>query len=111
MAGIGHLRAGQRRGVRNWRRRRWRRRHALPETRLVEGFLLAEHVIHGPAQSRREDGQRLALALVRGQPLLPALGALARSQEQAGGFAEGPAQVRIADLLAAAAQPLARRLV
>src|SRR4051812_14951945 len=86
-------------------------RPALPEALLVEGFALAEQVVDGPAQPRRQDRQRLGLAALRLLLLLPLLATLTAPQEQAGRLAEGPAQVGVADLLAARALLLARRLV
>src|SRR4051794_36260750 len=92
---MARLRRGQRRGTRNGPPRA-----ALPEARLVERLTLAEHVVNRAPQSRRQDRQRLGLAALRLLLLLPLLGALAAAQEQARRLAEGPAQMRIADLLA-----------
>src|SRR5262249_6137641 len=84
---------------------------AAPEAVLVEGLALAPQVEHGPAQPCRQHGQRLALAALLRLPVLPAFAALALPQEQAGRLPEGPAQVAVADLLAACAFDLASRLV
>src|SRR5262245_46055017 len=100
------LRRGQRRGTRNAPPAA-----PLPETRLVERLALAQHVVDGPPQPRRQDRQRLGLAALRLLLVLPLLGPLAAAQEQAGGLAEGPAQVGVADLLAPRADLLAGRLV
>src|SRR5262249_2507649 len=82
-----------------------------PKTLLVERFLLAEHVKDTPRQPRRQDAQRLARAVFLRLPLLPPLGSLTGAEKQTGDLREGPAQMGVADLLAAPAQLLARRLV
>src|SRR5882724_2227549 len=86
-------------------------RVALPETLLVEGLGLAPHVVDRPGQPRRQDGQSLALAAFLLLLLLERLGPLAAAEEQARRLGEGPAQVGVADLVAAGAEHLARRLV
>src|SRR5262249_54424659 len=84
---------------------------AAPEAALVGRLGFPPQVVDRSGQSRRQDGQGLALAAPPGLPLLPALGPLAAAQEQAGGLAEGPAQLRVADLLPARAYHLAVGLV
>src|SRR3954468_24632540 len=101
------LHRGQGRGTRT--KLPWR--SPLPEARLVERLALAEHVIDRPRQLRCQDRQRLGLPLGCLLLLLPLLGPLAATQKQARRLAEGPAQVRVADLLAARALLLAGRLV
>src|SRR5687768_3911397 len=100
---MAHPRRGQGRGTRNAAPAA-----PLPEARLVERLALAQPVVDGPPQPRRQDRQRLGLAPLRLLFLLPLLGPLAAAQEQAGGLAEGPAQVRVADLLAPRALRFAR---
>src|SRR5262249_60677299 len=63
------------------------------------------------AELGRQDAQGLALAVLLLAPGDPLLGLLALAQQQVDRLGEGPAQVRIADLLAAEAALLARRLV
>src|SRR5262249_24433755 len=82
-----------------------------PEAALVERFALAPQVEDGPGQPRRQDGQRLALTALAGLPLLPAPGPLPAAQKQTRRLAEGPAQLAVADLLAAGTFDLAGRLV
>src|SRR5262249_34684679 len=82
-----------------------------PKMLLVERFLLADHVKDTPRQPRRQDAQRLARAVLLRLPLFPALGTLTGAEKQTGDLREGPAQMGIADLLAAPAQLLAVRLV
>src|SRR5258708_5014917 len=82
-----------------------------PEALLVEGDLLVQQVVDGPAQLGGEDAERLALAAFLFLALEPFLGALALAEKQTRRLREGPAQVRVADLLAAATQLLAARLV
>src|SRR5262249_4458382 len=82
-----------------------------PEACLVEGDLLVQHVIDGPAELGGEDAQRLAFAAFLLLTLEPLLGTLALAEKQTCRLREGPAQVRVADLLAAAAQLLAARLM
>src|SRR3954452_19700969 len=103
---MARLRRRQRRGTRTTKQR-----PALPETLFIEGLTLAEHVVDGAAQLRRQDGQSLALPALRRLLLLPALGPFAGPQKQAGGLGEGPAQVGVADLLAPGAQFLAGRFM
>src|SRR6516162_3113689 len=93
--------------------RRGRYAHGLarPESRLVERLVLAPQVVHRPRQPRRQDRQHSALAPLLELLLLPALGPLAAAQKQAGGLGEGPADVRVADLLTAGSDLLAGRLV
>src|SRR5256885_10819376 len=100
------LAAGQRRGTRNPALAA-----PLPEALFVEGLALAQHVVDCPPQLGRQDGQRLGLAALRLLLLLPALGPLTAAQQQAGRLAEGPAEVGVADPLAAGALLLAGRLV
>ena len=57
-----------------------------------------EHIIDGPRQFMREDGQRFALAVLvlsSGQIFLPCW---IIPEEQHGRFGKGPLEVRIADL-------------
>src|SRR5438067_316976 len=75
----------------------------LPEQRVVERLALAPQVIHRPRQPRRQQRQYAALAPLLQLLLLPLLGALAAAQKQTRRLAEGPAQVGVADLLAARA--------
>src|ERR1700694_2335542 len=82
-----------------------------PEALLVKGDLLVQHVIGVPAQLGGEDAQRLALAAFLLLALQPFLGGFALAEKETRRLREGPAQVRVADLLAAAAQLLAARLV
>src|SRR5438552_9231352 len=82
-----------------------------PEACLVEGDLLVEQVIHGPAQFGGEDAERLALAAFLLLALEPFFGGFALPEKETRRLRKGPAQVRVADLLAAAAQLLASRLV
>src|SRR5262249_28625852 len=84
---------------------------ALPEAGLVEGLALAPQVVDRPRQTRRQDRQHATFAALFQLPPLPLLGPLTAAQEQAGGLAEGPAQVGVADLLPAPAEHLAGRLV
>src|SRR5262249_25799421 len=68
-------------------------------------------MVDGPAQTcgQGTEGASLAvLLLAAGQPLL---GLLALAEEQAGRLGEGPLEVGVADLVAAGALLLARRLV
>jgi hypothetical protein len=58
-------------------------------------------------QTGGQDVQRLGGAVLLVLALLPQPGAFTATQEQARRFGEGPAQVRVADLFAAAAQLLA----
>src|SRR3954454_16175333 len=97
---------GQRRGTRNAAPAA-----PLPEACLVEGLALAQHVVGRASEPRRQDCQRLGFAALRLLLLLPLFGSVAAAQEQACRLAEGPAQVRVADLLAARAYLLAGRLV
>jgi hypothetical protein len=94
----------QRRGTRN-------AAAAGPETRFIERLALAQHVIDRAPQPRRQDRQRLALATLRRLLLFPFLGPRATAQKEARRFGKGPAQMRVADLLAAPAQLLVRRRV
>src|SRR5262249_24128181 len=105
MPGIARLLAGQRRGVRTGSTR------AAPETLLIERFALAEHVVARPPQPRRQDRQRLALAALGRLLLSPLLSPLTGAQKQTSRLGEGPAQMGVADLLAAGAKLLASRLV
>src|SRR5262245_65071394 len=82
-----------------------------PEAFLVERLLFAPQVVDRPRQSGRQDAQRLALAALLRLPLLPLPGPLAGSQKQTRRLAESPAQMGVADLLAAGALDLAGRLV
>src|SRR3954447_14817801 len=82
-----------------------------PEACLVEGDLLVQHVIDGPTQLGGQDAKRLALATFLLLALQPFLGGVAPAEKQTRRLREGPAQVWVADLLAAAAQLLAARLV
>src|SRR5437867_1442640 len=82
-----------------------------PKALLVEGDLLVEQVIDSPAELGGEDAERLALAALLLLALEPLLGPLALAQQETRCLRKGPAQVRITDLLTAAAQLLAARLV
>src|SRR5438105_4239922 len=99
------LRAGQGRGARSWTHA------AVPEAVLVEGLALAQHVVHRTPQLGRQDGQRLAAAALRRLLLLPLLGPFAPAHEQARRLRERPAQMGVADLLAARAELFACRLM
>src|SRR5262245_8852407 len=77
----------------------------------VEDLALAEQVVDGSAQASGQgsQGPRLAVFLLAaGQPLL---GLLTLAEEQAGRLREGPFEMGVADLVAAGALLLARRLV
>src|SRR5580765_3680132 len=65
----------------------------------VERLLLAPQVKHRAADLRFEDGERFALAALLLLPRQPRLHRRARPQHQARRLAEGPRQVRVADLL------------
>ncbi|SRR6266849_9256387 len=75
----------------------------------IEGLLLPQHVINGPAQPRRQDTQSLGLAVLLLFAGQEALGLVALASQQAGGFREGPLQMGVADLGPAAARHLAGR--
>ena len=84
----------------------------LPEKTLdVKGFTLAQHVIHGTAQPRRQDAQRLLLAVLLLVPGLPGLHHGIVAYQQTHRLGKRPLQMGIADLVPARAQLLARRLV
>src|SRR5262249_46255122 len=87
------------------------RRAVAPEAVLVECLGLAPQVVDSPGQSRCQDAQGLALAALPGLLLLPAPRPPTATEEQTGRLAEGPAQLRVADLLAATADHLAVGLV
>src|SRR5438874_536034 len=67
-SGMAGLRRRRRRGTRTGAPRA-----ALPETLLVKGLALAQHVVHRPPQPGRQDGQRLAFAALGRLLLLPLL--------------------------------------
>ena len=84
----------------------------LPEKTLhVKGFTLAQHVVDRAAQPRRQDAERLLLAVLLLVPGLPGLHRGKVAHEQAHRLGKRPLQMGIADLVAARAQLLARRLV
>src|SRR5262249_15896416 len=80
-----------------------------PEAALVEGDLLAEHVVDSPSQLGGEDAHRLGRPALLLLLLLPASGPLALPQNQTGRLPESPAQVRGAALLPPRALRLASR--
>src|SRR5260370_13954861 len=83
----------------------------VPEALFVKGFLLPEYVVDCPAQLRRQDRERFGGTTFLLLLLLPLAGPFAGAQEQARRLAEGPTQMRVADLSASRAELLARRLV
>src|SRR5690348_15006592 len=81
----------------------------VPEAAFVEGDALGEHVVDGPSQLGGQDAQRLGRPAFLLLLLLPAPGSFALPQKQTCRLRESPAQVRVADLLAARALGLAGR--
>src|SRR5262249_17072368 len=81
---------------------------AVPEAALVKRFLFAQHVVDGPRQPGGQDAQHLGRAVPLRLLLLPPFGPLAAAQKETRGLGEGPAQMRITDLLAARAELLPR---
>ena len=81
------------------------------DTGGVEGLAFAQQVIHRPPQLRRQRPQRPRLAALTLLPRQPLLRGLALAEQQAGGLAEGPLQMRVADALVLAALLLAGALV
>src|SRR5262249_10971045 len=77
----------------------------------VEGLLLAEQVVDAAAQPRGERPQGAGLAVLLLPAGEPALGLVALAEEPAGSLGEGPFEVGVADLVAAAALLLPGRLV
>src|SRR5262249_54128990 len=82
---------------------------ALPKTRLRERLALTPQVVPCARQPRRQERQHAPLVPLLELLLLPLLGPLAGSEEQAGRLGERPAQVGVADLLPSGADQLARR--
>src|SRR5260370_21499726 len=82
-----------------------------PEAALVEGDLLIEQVIDGPAQLGGEDAERLGFAAFLLLALQLFFCDVALTQKEALLLREGLAQVRGADLRALPAQLLAGRRV
>src|SRR5262249_10563274 len=78
-----------------------RRGLAVPETLLVKRLLFAQHVVDRPCQPRRQNAHHLRWPSLLLLLLLPLPRSLTGSQKQTGRLREGPAQVRVADLLAA----------
>src|SRR5262249_22638219 len=76
----------------------------------VEYLFPAEHEVDRARQLGREDGQGFTLAVLFLEPLMQLLGPGVGTQERGGQFAEGPLQMRVADLLARVPVELTGRL-
>src|ERR1700738_5358751 len=85
--------------------------HLIPETLFIKGFFLTEYVVNRPAQLGRQDRERFGGTTFLLLLLLPLARPFAGAQKQARRLAEGPTQMRVADLSASRAELLARRLV
>src|SRR6516162_1991512 len=81
------------------------------ESLAVKDLPLTQQVIDGTAQASRQRAQGAGLAVLLLAASQPLFGLLTFADEQAGGLGEGPLQVGVADLVAAAALLLAGRLV
>jgi hypothetical protein len=71
---------------------------------LQEGFLIevrssSHHVVDGTTESVAENAECLALVVFTGEALEVGLHAVGFPDEQKGGFADGPLEVGVADLL------------
>src|SRR6516165_3086843 len=82
---------------------------AVPKAITIEGPLLPEHVIDGPAQPRRQDAQGLGLAMLLLLSGQETLGLVTLPGQETGGLGEGPLQMGIADLGSTAAFDLPSR--
>jgi hypothetical protein len=71
------------------------------ETVHVEGALLLEHEIRGPAKPGRENAEGLAVAMSYAEPFDEGMGARIIVEEADGGLGEGPLEVGVADFGAA----------
>ncbi len=69
----------------------------------IEGPLSLEHDVDGAAELLGEDGQRLGLAVLVDESLMEFLAIGVGAQEQAGGLAEGPSQMDVANFVASRA--------
>jgi hypothetical protein len=73
----------------------------------IESRFALEHVIDGPRQFMRQDGERFSFIMLflQADQVLLAWGIV--PQEQSGGFRKGPLEMGVADFLARGAQALA----
>src|SRR5262245_26871373 len=90
-----------------------RRRRMLLFQELVgiESLLAFEHQPGGAGDSRRQDRDCLGLAVLLLQASHVGLSSRQLAEHQAGGLAKGPAELRIADLVALTGRLLAGALV
>ncbi len=77
----------------------------------VEGALLGQHEINGPAEFRGQDRKCLRFAVPAGQATKLLLTLWIAAKEEHSGFGEGPLQVNVSDLRASGPELLARRAV
>src|SRR5262245_54703684 len=77
----------------------------------IESLLAFEHQPGGAGDSRRQDRDRLGLAVLLLQAGHVGLSSRQLAEHQAGGLAKGPAELRVANLVALAGRLLARALM
>src|SRR5262249_29850228 len=85
------------------------RRLLPPKPPHVERLAATEHPVHRAPQLGRQDAQRLLLAVLLLGALLPGLHRRATPDQQTHRLRESPLEMGVAVLLAAPADPLARR--